>query len=115
MRKLLLAGLAIASVTVPAVAGAKMNVSVPNEAALINPALSGTGQALQAGQMLKTSPSNPGGAALGGGMMLGNEPGHTDGPGTAKIDTDARGPVNDIQVGRGTNDTPQSANPVPVR
>jgi hypothetical protein len=53
--------------------------------------------------------------SIGGGMQGGNEPGHTAGPGGAKVDQDARGPVNDVQVGRGTNDTPQSKNPPPVR
>jgi len=50
----------------------------------------------------------------GAGMDLGNEPGHSAGPGGAKVDQDFRGIVNDIQVGRGTDDTLQSANPPPA-
>ena len=52
--------------------------------------------------------------SLGGGMVGGNEPGHVESPGTTKIDNDSRGPINDVQVGRGTNDTPQSKKPKPV-
>ena len=55
------------------------------------------------------------GGSLGGGAVGGNEPGHVDSPGRTKIDTDSRGPINDVQPGRGTNDTPQSTNPKPVR
>ena len=52
---------------------------------------------------------------LGNGPMNGNEPGHVDSPGVTKIDPDSRGPINDVQPGRGTNDTRQSANPPPAR
>jgi len=52
---------------------------------------------------------------LGNGPMNGNEPGHIDSPGGAKIDNDSRAPINDVQVGRGTEDVPQSANPPPAR
>jgi hypothetical protein len=53
--------------------------------------------------------------SLGGGMMNGNEPGHVTSGNATKIDNDTRGIVNDIQVGRGTDDTQQSKNPPPAR
>ncbi|MCA1663185.1 MAG: hypothetical protein LC659_02730, partial [Myxococcales bacterium] len=52
---------------------------------------------------------------LGSGALNGNEPGHVDSPGVTKIDPESRGPINDVQPGRGTEDTPQSANPPPAR
>jgi hypothetical protein len=63
----------------------------------------------------ETGPTGGGIGTLGGGAVGGNEPGHVDSPGATKIDPDSRGPINDVQPGRGTNDTPQSANPKPVR
>ena len=53
--------------------------------------------------------------SIGGAMDAGNEPGHTTGPGNTAVDNSVRGPINDVQPGRGTTDTHQSANPKPVR
>src|SRR5437660_11803745 len=53
--------------------------------------------------------------SLGGGAVGGNEPGHVDSPGATKIDPDSRGPINDVQPGRGTTDTRQNMNPPPAR
>jgi hypothetical protein len=105
MRKLLLSGLLAASVSVPAVALAvQANGSNLQNARLTDP---NTQQFRATQQRLNSNES------IGGGMQLGNEPGHTAGPGAAKVDQDARGPVNDVQVGRGTDDTMQSKNPPP--
>jgi hypothetical protein len=52
--------------------------------------------------------------SLGGGGVSGTVAGHVDSPGVTKIDNDSRGPINDVQPGRGTEDTRQSANPKPM-
>jgi hypothetical protein len=113
MRRMILGGLLAASVALPGVAFAKMaqtaqTVSPPPQQQQFNTARTLTGQSI-----ISRSISTTG--SIGGGMQLGNEPGHTAGPGGAKVDEDARGPVNDVQVGRGTNDTPQNKNPPPER
>jgi hypothetical protein len=48
-------------------------------------------------------------------MDAGSIDGHTTGPGNAPIDDSVRAPINDVQPGRGTSDTPQNRNPPPVR
>jgi hypothetical protein len=99
MRKTLLGGLMAAILSLPAAALAKQNATIGE------PRLSPTNVPHPVDS--RTS--------LGGGMQGGNEPGHTTGPGGAQVDTTARGPVNDVDVGRGTNDTPQNRNPPPAR
>lgn len=51
------------------------------------------------------------GSASGNGMTNTLEGGHVTGPGTTPVDTHSRGPINDIDPGRGTADTHQSKNP----
>ena len=102
MRRMIFGGLLAASLVLPGVALAKQAPM---------PAINGNATQLQRSSPLRTTSQ----AAIGGGMQVGNEPGHTAGPGGAKVDNDARGPVNDVQVGRGTDDTPQSKNPPPER
>jgi hypothetical protein len=110
MRKMLLSALLAASVSVPAVALAVQANGSNAQLGRIDAASVSHQQFVP-----KAQPANPGLHSIGGGMQLGDEPGHSAGPGSAKVDGDARGPVNDIQVGRGTNDVPQSKNPVPVQ
>jgi hypothetical protein len=109
-------GLLAATLALPAVAQAKMAampkvVSPPQSQNQIqfnsNRALSG--------QVATTRGLSGNEGSIGGGMQGENEPGHNAGPGSAKIDDDSRGPVNDVQVGRGTEDVPQSKNPPPAR
>jgi hypothetical protein len=64
---------------------------------------------------INASPADPGTSSLGSGMVGGNEPGHVASPGTTPIDLDTRGPLNDVQPGRGSGDTLQSAHPKPVK
>ena len=58
--------------------------------------------------------ANGTGTTIGGGMDAGNEIGHVTGPGNSPIDDSTRGPINDVQPGRGSADTHQSANPKPA-
>jgi hypothetical protein len=53
--------------------------------------------------------------SIGAGQLGNSVPAHTDAPGATKIDNDSRAPVNDVQVGQGTTDTPQNKNPPPAR
>jgi hypothetical protein len=115
MRKMLLSALLAASVSVPAVALAAeargVNINPQTQSGLMNQPVERDTRFIPRQQPANAVPSN----TIGAGMQLGDEPGHTAGPGGAKVDGDARGPVNDIQVGRGTDDVPQSKNPVPVQ
>lgn len=114
MRKLLLSGLLAASVSVPAVALAVQargnNINPQTQSGLMNTPVERDQRFTPKQQPANAVPNN----TIGGGMEVGNEPGHTAGPGGAKVDQDVRGPVNDVQVGRGTNDVPQSRNPPPA-
>lgn len=116
MRRTIFAGLIAASIGVPAAALAKpttgLNTSEPAPAAT---------QQLNDSQQMRDRfvrphdvPANGSGTTLGGGMEAGNDPGHVTGPGNAPIDNSARGPLNDVQPGRGSADTRQSQNPKPV-
>lgn len=58
--------------------------------------------------------ANGTGTTIGAGMDAGNEIGHVTGPGNSPIDDSTRGPINDVQPGRGSADTHQSAKPKPV-
>ena len=96
MRRILLGSLLAATVAFPALASAKV-------APMVNPAP-------------RQQPPTiiPRSASLGNGMIGGNEPGHVVGPGKTAIDNDSRAPINDVNPGRGTEDTPQSKNPPPA-
>jgi hypothetical protein len=104
MRKFLLTSFTVAAMAIPAVAFAKPT-QVPTTQ---------TENGMQ-GPNRASKRINNGASNLGSGMVGGNEPGHVDSPGATKIDPESRGPINDVQPGRGTNDTPQSQNPKPVR
>jgi len=115
MRRLILGSFLAAGLALPAVALAKPTVGLNTRApvsAQTTDANRDRPQRPQDGP--KNAPSGTIGT-LGSGAFGGNEPGHVDSPGATKIDPDSRGPINDVQPGRGTNDTPQSANPTPVR
>lgn len=115
MRKTILAALAAASFTVPAVAFA-----MPPRDTTVEPSQLGQNgmqdnfleKSQKVGPLVHPNQFN---TSLGGGMVGGNEPGHPDSPGNTKIDPESRAPINDVQPGRGTDDTRQSANPPPAR
>jgi len=116
MRRTILAGLVAVSLGAPAVAMAKQSIGVNTN----EPAPAAT-QQLNDSQQLRDrfvrphdNPTNGSGMTIGGGMDAGNEPGHVTGPGNAPIDNSSRGPINDVQPGRGSTDTRQSQNPKPV-
>jgi hypothetical protein len=110
---MILGGLLATTLVLPAVAHAKA-VQTPMVSPNAQQPIQFNSARTLAGQLQWNGPS-PRNGSIGGGMQSGNEPGHTAGPGGAKVDEDSRGPVNDVQVGRGTNDVPQSANPPPAR
>jgi hypothetical protein len=56
----------------------------------------------------------PGNGTIGAGEFDEGGVGHVTGPGVTKIDNSSRGPVNDVNVGAGTEDTRQSKNPKPM-
>ena len=105
LRRMLLCGLAAGALGLPSVASAtRMNVNPDahpptSNARPINPQQLGVGD----------------NTTHGGGIFGGAEPGHVVGPGQTPIDTESRGPINDVVPGSGTNDTLQSKNPKPVR
>ena len=116
MRRTLFGGLVIATLALPAAAFAAQNRQLPNtppsqtfrstmrQFPQNGPAESGTA----------TQTPNAHGT-IGAGQMGHDVPAHNDSPGATKIDNDTRAPVNDIQVGQGTTDVPQSKNPPPAR
>jgi hypothetical protein len=107
MRKWILGGLVAASMTVPAASRAMPN---RND---VDPSSEHT----RAAPMIRSTRVLTGGGSNlthGGGMVGGNEPGHVMPPSTAPIDPESRGPINDVQPGRGTDDTLQSTNPPPA-
>jgi len=106
MRRTILGGLVTLALGLPSVALAKPTQGLSGRTAI------GTTGGLATPRGLGFSDSQLG--TLGAGMREGNEPGHVTGPGNAPIDTSVRGPINDVQPGQGTNDTPQSRNPKPV-
>jgi hypothetical protein len=118
MRRLILGSFLAAGLALPAAALAKqangLNTNQPINNAPQNGASIGRDR-LPRPQANPANGPNGGISTLGGAPMNGNDPGHVDSPGTTKIDPDSRGPVNDVQPGRGTDDTPQSANPPPIR
>lgn len=120
MRRTILGALAAASLLAPAVAFARIPVDT-NAPVQQQPNGVGNGHPFDQHRSIKPNPQaggsygNPGNASLGNGMMNGNEPGHVDSPGVTKVDPETRGPINDVQPGRGTNDTRQSSNPPPAR
>jgi hypothetical protein len=113
MRRLILGSILAAGLALPAAAMAKqatgMNTRTP---------VSTQGTNVNRDRFPRTNATGPTGGGigtLGSGAVGGNVPGHVDSPGATKIDPDSRGPINDVQPGRGTDDTPQSANPPPAR
>jgi len=98
MRRVLLGGLLAATTFIPAVSFA-----------------SPVRDTLGADRATVGSQSYIRGPSLGAGMMYGTDPGHVLQQGRTPADTDTRGIINDVQVGRGTNDTPQNKNPPPAR
>jgi hypothetical protein len=118
MRRLILGSFLAAGLALPAVALAAPATGLNTNQPVNNAPQTGTSTGRDRPQRPHDNPANgPNGGigSLGTGAVGGNEPGHVDSPGATKIDPDSRGPVNDVQPGRGTNDTPQSANPKPVR
>ncbi len=112
MRRFLMAALSTAALALPGAAFAVQAQTAADGG-------TGTGGPAQAaGSRVGTrqfTDGNPRDSSLGGGMFGGNEPGHVESPGVTKIDPESRAPINDLQPGRGTDDTLQSANPKPVR
>jgi hypothetical protein len=103
LRRMLLCGLVAGSLGLPSAAWAvKMNgnadAAPPPSNRTIQP------------QLLE----QPGNASHGAGHFS-EAGGHVTGPGTAPIDSESRGPINDVVPGNGTDDTLQSKNPKPVR
>ncbi len=115
MRRMIFGGLLAATLVLPAVAQAKMaampqGMTAPQSA---NQIQFNSNRAL-AGQVATTRGIAGGEGSIGGGNQGGNTS-HITGPGAAQIDTESRGPINMSQVGRGTEDVPQSKNPPPER
>jgi hypothetical protein len=109
MRRVFLSTLFAAAVGLPAAASAAPKQGAPvDQAGTRSPA---------SGSRVQAQPQNnaQGDSSLGGGAVGGNEPGHVTGPGTTPPDNESRGPINDVDVGRGTNDTDQSKKPKPAR
>lgn len=116
MRRTIFAGLIAASLGAPAVALAKqatgLNTSEPAPTATQQ--LNNTQQLRDRFVRPHDVSANGSGMTIGGGMDAGNETGHVTGPGNAPIDDSTRGPLNDVQPGRGSADTRQSQKPKPV-
>jgi hypothetical protein len=106
-----------ASLGLPASAFAKMTTGVNTNGPNPNAQLQNYGDQLIRDRNVRAHDmaANGTGAAIGGGMDAGNEIGHTTGPGNAPIDDSTRGPINDVQAGRGSADTLQSRNPRPIQ
>jgi hypothetical protein len=111
MRRVFSSVLFAAAIALPAAASAAPKQGVPVDQA-------GT-RSPSSGSRVQSQPQNgnnpQGDSSLGGGAVGGNEPGHVTGPGTTPPDNDSRGPINDVDAGRGTNDTHQSKKPKPAR
>jgi hypothetical protein len=97
MRRWLFRGAFAAALIVPAASYATMGRSGDNDRAAASVSI---------GQFNRST--------LGGGMYWGTDPGHVSGPGKTPVDTDTRGIINDVQPGRGTDDTLQSRKPKPA-
>lgn len=110
MRRLILASILTAGLALPGLASA-VPPTGQNTGDRVGAA---AGEGTRTDRPLRPHNGVPGGS-VGGGMVGGNEPGHVDSPGVTKIDPDSRGPINDVQPGRGTDDTRQSKNPKPAR
>ena len=116
MRRVILGSFLAATMALPAAALAKPTTGLNTNQPTTNqgaPQNLGADRAKRPHDFPANGPNGDVGS-LGGGAVGGNEPGHVDSPGNTKIDNDSRGPINDVQPGRGTNDTRQSANPKPM-
>jgi hypothetical protein len=107
MRRTLLSAVVAASLALPSVALAVQ--ARGGQIAATNP----RGLQLTSTQSPLLS-NHQGSGTLGAGQIDANTPGHVTGPGKTRVDNDVLAPVNDIQVGRGTEDTLQSKNPKPI-
>ena len=114
MRRTILGGLLAATIGLAAAALAKpAQMPVQNASPSAASNLQMNSARSRVGQVTSTRTQGGAEGSIGGGMQGGNEPGHITGPGATPIDTESRGPINDVDVGRGTNDVPQSRNPKP--
>jgi hypothetical protein len=111
MRRTLLRTVIAASLCVPALSYATRQ-SGTNVKTVTSPVQQ---PSMQGRQTINPMESQPGQGSLGGGMQGGDSPGHVTGPGVTQVDNDVNAPINDLQPGRGTEDTRQSKNPKPVR
>ena len=113
MRRTLLSTVVAASLALPSVALAVQarSPNLPSQGPHVQSTFMTRDRTLNQG-----TPQNPGvvEGTIGPGEINANTPGHVTGPGNARIDNDVLAPVNDVQPGRGTEDTPQSKNPKPV-
>jgi len=117
MRRMLLAAFVAATLGVPGAAFAVMTVGGNGASGMRTNTAQGDMQQQIRDRMPRPHDisANGWGPAIGAGMDAGNIDGHTTGPGNAPIDNSVRGPINDVQPGHGTSDTPQNRAPKPVR
>lgn len=116
MRRTIFAGLIAAAIGVPAAALAKPTTGL-NTNDLSPPQMNQFNTSQQTRDRFTRAhdvTANGTGATIGAGMEAGNDPGHVTGPGNSPIDNSTRGPLNDVQPGRGSADTRQSQNPKPA-